>query len=248
MCNPFSLKGKTILVTGASSGIGRAIAIECSRSGATLVITGRDANRLNETMQQLEGNNHQSMVADFMKEEDLNNLINATPILDGLVHSAGILKILPFPFINRKEFTGIMETNVMVPAFISQQLVKSKKMNRDSSVVFISSISGVLIATAGNSMYSTSKGAVNGLVKGMAADLAPKKIRVNSIIAGMIETKIFEGSSITAEQFEEDKKHYPLKRYGKPEEVAWAAIYLLSDASAWVTGSSLLIDGGYTLL
>jgi NAD(P)-dependent dehydrogenase (short-subunit alcohol dehydrogenase family) len=183
-----------------------------------------------------------------MKEQDLNKLIHATPILDGLVHSAGILKILPFPFINREEFNGIMETNVLVPAFISQQLVKSKKMNKDSSVVFISSISGVMISTAGNSMYSTSKGAVNGLVKGMATDLASKKIRVNSIIAGMIETSIFKGSTITSEQFEEDMKRYPLKRYGKPEEVAWAVIYLLSDASAWVTGTNMLIDGGYTLL
>jgi NAD(P)-dependent dehydrogenase (short-subunit alcohol dehydrogenase family) len=99
-----------------------------------------------------------------------------------------------------------------------------------------------------NSIYSASKGAVNGIMKGMALDLASKNIRVNSVNPGMIDTPIFDAGVITEEQFEEDKKHYPLRRYGKPEEVAYAVIYLLSDASSWVTGSNLIIDGGYTLL
>lgn len=246
--NPFSLEGKTILVTGGSSGIGRAIAIECSKSGASMIITGRNPGRLSETLESLVGKDHKQIVADLQNDNEIKELVEFLPLIDGVVHSAGILKTLPFPFINRDALAPIMETNVMAPALISQLLVKSKKMKKESSIVFISSISGVLIATYGNSMYSISKGAVNGLVKGMALDLAPKTIRVNSIIAGMIETNIFAGDAITPEQFEEDKKRYPFKRYGKPEEVAYAVIYLLSDASKWVTGSNLLIDGGYTLL
>ena len=246
--NPFSLAGKTIFVTGASSGIGRSIAIECSKAGATLIISGRDEERLKETLHSLEGSVHRQIIADLQKQEDIPRLVEELPALDGVIHAAGIVKTLPFPFINREDFSAIIETNLMAPAMLSQLLVKSKKMNKDSSIVFISSISGTRCAIPGNSMYSASKGAINGLMKNMALDLAPKKIRVNSIAPGMIETGLMKDGRITTEQLEEDMKRYPLKRYGKPEEVAWAAIYLLSDASNWITGSSLLLDGGYTLM
>jgi NAD(P)-dependent dehydrogenase (short-subunit alcohol dehydrogenase family) len=126
--------------------------------------------------------------------------------------------------------------------------VKSKKIGKGSSIVFISSVSGVYCSAVASSIYSASKGAVNGLVKGIALDLASKGIRVNSVNPGMIDTDIFSGSAITQDQLDEDMKRYPLGRYGKPEEVAYAVIYLLSDASSWTTGSNLLIDGGYTLL
>jgi NAD(P)-dependent dehydrogenase (short-subunit alcohol dehydrogenase family) len=246
--NPFSLGGKSILVTGASSGIGRSIAIECSRSGATMIITGRNEERLKESLNSMEGSGHRQIVADLQKQEDIQRLAEELPALDGVVHAAGIVKTLPFPFVTREDFAAILETNLMAPAILSQLLVKLKKMNKGSSIVFMSSISGTICAIPGNSMYSASKGAVNGLMKNMALDLAPKNIRVNSIVPGMIETGLMKDGSVTTEQLEEDMKRYPLKRYGKPEEVAWAAIYLLSDAGKWITGSSLLMDGGYTLL
>jgi NAD(P)-dependent dehydrogenase (short-subunit alcohol dehydrogenase family) len=140
-----------------------------------------------------------------------------------------------------------MNMNFVVPTLISAQLVEHKKITRNSSIVFISSISGILCVWGGNSIYSASKGAINGMMKNMALDLSPKGIRVNSVNPGMVDTHIYDEGVISVEQLEEDKKRYPLKRYGKPEEVAYIVIYLLSDAAAWTTGSSIVIDGGYTL-
>ena len=121
-------------------------------------------------------------------------------------------------------------------------------MGKGSSIVFISSISGPYVSYIGGSMYSASKGAIDGVAKGMAIELASKSIRVNCVNPGMIETNILSSGEISEEQLKEDTKRYPLGRYGKPEEVAHAVIYLLSDASSWVTGTNLKIDGGYTLL
>jgi NAD(P)-dependent dehydrogenase (short-subunit alcohol dehydrogenase family) len=248
MYNLFSLENKTILVTGASSGIGRAIAIECSKMGATVIISARNEERLNETLSNMKAGKHSIIVADISNATDLARLINESPVLDGLVNCAGLTKTLPFAFINSETLSSVMDVNFTAPTLLSAQLVKKKKFSKNSSIVFISSISGVLCTVFANSIYSASKGAVNGIVKGMALDLAPKNIRVNSVNPGMIETHILDAGVITEEQLEEDKKCYPLKRYGRPEEVAYAVIYLLSDASSWVTGSNLVIDGGYTLL
>jgi NAD(P)-dependent dehydrogenase (short-subunit alcohol dehydrogenase family) len=246
--NPFSLSGKTILVTGASSGIGRAIAVECSKLSANLIITARNEERLGETLAQLEGTGHSVIAADLSKESERSCLVDSVPNLDGLAHCAGVIKTLPFQFVTAESLAAVMEVNFTAPALISAQLTKRKRMSKNSSIVFISSISGNVCVGGGNSLYSASKAAVNGLMKNMALDLAPRGIRVNSIIPGMVDTHIFDDGVISKEQLAEDVKRYPLKRYGRPEEIAWAAVYLLSDASAWITGSSLLIDGGYTLL
>jgi NAD(P)-dependent dehydrogenase (short-subunit alcohol dehydrogenase family) len=248
MYNPFSLTEKTILVTGASSGIGRSIAIECSKIGATVVVTARNEERLNETLSQMEGEGHSVIVADLSNEDNRKYLVDKCPAIDGLVNCAGITKTLPFPFITNDVLAEVMGINFTAPALLSIELIKRKKLAKDSSIVFISSISGVMCAAIGSSIYSASKSAVNGLIKGMALDLASKGIRVNSVNPGVIETHIFDEGVITTEQLEEDKRRYPLKRHGKPEEVAYAVIYFLSDASSWVTGSSLIIDGGFTLL
>jgi len=141
-----------------------------------------------------------------------------------------------------------MNVNFFAPIELTRLLVKSKKISKGGSIVFISSITGVYCSFVASSIYSASKGAINGLVKGVALDLAPKGIRVNSVNPGMIETDILSDSAITEDQLKEDMKRYPLGRYGKPEEVANAVIYLLSDAASWTTGSNLLIDGGYTLI
>lgn len=246
--NPFSLEGKTILVTGASSGIGRAIAIECSKMGAQVVISGRNEIRLNETFQKLEGFDHLKIIFDFNEIENIDELVEFFPLLDGIVHCAGLADPVPFQFINKDKLDLIFDVNFYAPVLLSQLILKNKKINKGSSIIFISSISGVYCSSFGGSIYSASKGAINGLVKGMALDLSTKMIRVNSINPGVIETNIFEKGKVTEEQLDEDKKRYPLKRFGKPEEVAYAAVYLLSDASKWVTGSNLVIDGGFTLL
>ena len=248
MYNPFSLEGKTILVTGASSGIGRAIAVECSKMGAALILTARNEERLKETLSQMEGKEHLIIVADLSIEDNRKQLVDKCTAIDGLVNCAGVTKSLPFSFVTDESLKGIMDINFTASALLSAELVKKKKISKNSSIVFVSSISGVLCAAVGGSMYSASKGAVNGLIKGMSLDLAAKGIRVNSVNPGVIETNIFDAGTITIEQLEEDKKRYPLKRHGKPEEVAYAVIYLLSNASSWVTGSNLVIDGGFTLL
>jgi NAD(P)-dependent dehydrogenase (short-subunit alcohol dehydrogenase family) len=248
MQNPFTLEGKTILVTGTSSGIGKATAIECSKMGAKVIITARNEKRLNETLSQMGERGHSLIVADLSDEADRNLLIEKSPILDGLVHCAGLTKTVLFPFLDSDTLTSVMEVNFTAPALMSARLVKKKKFARNSSIVFISSISGNVCVGGGNSAYSASKGAVNGLMKNMALDLASKGIRVNSVNPGMVDTHIFDTGIITAEQLGEDKKRYPLKRYGRPEEIAWIVIYLLSAASAWVTGSAFVVDGGYTLL
>jgi NAD(P)-dependent dehydrogenase (short-subunit alcohol dehydrogenase family) len=245
--NPFSLEGKTILVTGASSGIGKATAIECSKMGAQVVITGRNAERLNETFLQLEGEGHQQFVADLQNENNITQLVENLPVLDGLVNNAGITITLLTPFINKNALNEVLEVNTIAPILLTQQLVKKKKIGKGGSIVFTGSISGVYSAAIGNAMYSASKGAINGFMKNAALDLASKQIRVNTVNPGMIDTDIFREGVISKEQLDMDKLKYPLKRYGKPEEVAHAIIYLLSDASKWVTGSNLVIDGGYTL-
>ena len=248
MHNPFSLEGKRVLVTGASSGIGKAIAIESSRMKASVIITGRNEHRLKETYSLLEGSGHELITADLTVKADLNRLLKELPIIDGLVNCAGLTKVAPFPFATRDSFEDVMNVNFFAPTELTRLMVKSKKIGKGGSVVFISSVSGVYCSAVASSIYSSSKGAINGLVKGVALDLAPKGIRVNSVNPGMIDTDIFSGSAITEEQLKEDMKRYPLGRYGKPEEVANAVIYLLSDAASWTTGSNLLIDGGYTLL
>lgn len=250
MYNPFSLGNKTILVTGASSGIGRATAVECSRMGATVFITGRDEQRLMETLSLMESpDKHKMIVADLSSLEQLDRLVGLIEFkLDGVVQCAGFATPKPIQFLSSEDIDAIMDVNYKAPVLLSQKLLKKKKVNKNASIVFISSISGVYISSVGGSLYSGSKGAINGFVKGMAIELASKSIRVNCVNPGMINTSIFDAGAITDEQLAEDAKRYPLGRYGRPEEVGQAVVYLLSDASSWITGTNLLIDGGYTLL
>ena len=245
--NPFSLVGKTILVTGASSGIGRAIAITCSQMGANLFITGRNEARLSETFLFLEGNDHQQFCADLVSSDDIEKLVQALPKLDGIVNCAGIAKPLVLQLTEKEDVNEILEINALAPIHLTRLVLQQKKLNKSASLVYISSINGNTCSSVGSSIYAASKSALTGFMKGVALELAPRCIRVNCINPGMIETYIYEKSNIGKDELEKDRLKYPLKRYGKPEEVAYAAVYLLSDATKWMTGSSLLIDGGYTL-
>lgn len=244
--NPYSLIGKNILVTGASSGIGRATAVECSKLGATMIVTGRNEERLRETFQMLEGEGHLLIVADLTKEEDVDNLVTETPVLNGLVNNAGIGKTLPVQFYNMEDIQHIYGTNFISPVLLTKALLKKKKISKGASIVFTSSISPY-VHEFGHGIYGCTKAGIETYSKFAAKELATKSIRCNSVHPGMVETPLIHRGTITEEQLEEDKKHYPLKRYGKPEDVAWGIIYLLSDASSWMTGHSLVIDGGRTL-
>jgi len=244
MYNPFSLTGKTILVTGASSGIGRAVAIECSKMGAVVILTARNEERLKETLSQMEGELHTIVVADLNNENERINIVDSSPMLDGLVNCAGISGHSLFSFLKKNEIEQMFNINYFSPLYLTQSVIRNKKLKKNSSIVFITSTSGILSSYIGGALYSSTKGALNGMIKGMCIELAPKSIRVNSVMPSMIDTPIMESGTLSKEDFENDKEKYPLKRYGKPEEVAYAVIYLLSDASSWVTGSNLLIDGG----
>lgn len=246
--NPFSLAGKTILVTGASSGIGKAIALECASMGATLVITGRNTERLVETFSLMNGSGHHQLCADLTVEEDLQSLVSFLPPLDGMVSNAGILKSLVFKSVEKNDLNEIMHVNAFAPINLTRLLVQQKKLMKGASLVFISSINGNNCASIGSSLYAASKCALTGFMRGIALELAARLIRVNCINPGMIETGLTKEFLLGSLDYENDVAKYPLKRYGKPEEVAYATVYLLSDASQWVTGTSLVIDGGYTLL
>jgi NAD(P)-dependent dehydrogenase (short-subunit alcohol dehydrogenase family) len=245
--NPFSLKDKTILITGASSGIGKATAIECSRMGANVIITGRDETRLKETFTFLTEGKHQFIVGDLTNDDNFEFIIENVSELDGIVHSAGISGHELFNFIKPNSLRNMMKINFEIPALLTQKLIKQKKVNKNSSIVFLNSTSGIISSYIGGSLYSASKGALNGLIKALALEFAPKKIRFNAVMPAMIETQIMNTGTIVEEQIKIDKQKYPLKRYGKPEEVAFAIIYLLSDASSWTTGTNLLLDGGRTI-
>lgn len=246
--NPFTLIGKTVFITGASSGIGRATAIECSKLGAKVIISGRNEERLKETYSSLTGEGHMHFIADVNDIKNILDFFDTVPSLDGIVHCAGFSKTIPFQYVKEEDLISIMRVNFMSPTLITQTFIKNNKIRKGGSIVFISSISGVYCSSVGGGIYSATKGALNGFIKAIAIELANKAIRVNSVCPGMIETNIYNTGIITEEQLKEDVKKYPLKRFGQPKEVAHAVIYLLSDASGWVTGSNLLIDGGYTLL
>lgn len=245
--NPFSLKGKTILVTGASSGIGRATAIECSKLGAIVIITGRNSERLQQTYDSLYGLGHLQIIADLNNLEDLTSLANQVPILDGVVNNAGIAKTQPISFIKEEDLQKIFATNTFTPILLVKQLLRKKKINKNASLVFTSSVSAIK-SDLGNSVYGASKAALQSYVRYCARELAPKSIRANSIHPGMVTTPLITGGAHSDDDLQTDVQKYPLGRYGRPEEIAWSIIYLLSDASAWITGHSLIIDGGISTL
>jgi NAD(P)-dependent dehydrogenase (short-subunit alcohol dehydrogenase family) len=248
MNNPFSLEGKTILVTGASSGIGRATAIECSKLGAKLVITARNEQRLSETLHQLDGEGHMMFLADLSETAQIEELVNQLPKIDGVACNAGVAITQVVSFYKEEEIERVFKTNTFSMMMLTKFLLKKKKINKGGSIVYTASIGNVYSAGVANGIYGASKCAIDGFMRTAALELATKGIRCNSVNPGMVETAIIDTNArITAEQFEEDKKKYPLGRYGKPEDIAYAIIYLLSDASAWVTGSALKIDGGTTI-
>ena len=248
--NPFSLAGKTILVTGASSGIGRATAIECAKMGANLIITARNEERLNETFVHLDVKNgqvHKVVIADLREVEQLENLIFESGEIDGLVLSSGKGLTLPFQFSSRDKFDDIFETNFYAPVELMRLLYKKRQINKKGAVVIVSSIGGTENFNNGYCVYGASKAALNSIMKFCAKEFASKKIRVNSVCPGRVDTPLISNRFLSEEDVERDIEQYPMKRYGKPEEVAFAIIYLLSDASAWVTGTNLVIDGGRSL-
>ncbi|MBQ3730218.1 MAG: SDR family oxidoreductase [Muribaculaceae bacterium] len=246
--NPFSLKGKTILVTGASSGIGESVAIKCSLMGAGVVVTGRNEERLQAVYDQLDETAFRSqVVADLTVDEDLERLVSALPPLDGAVLCAGNSTTLPLQFGTREKFDDMFNVNFFAPVELLRLMYKKKVLQKGASVVLIASIGGTHSFMPGNGVYGASKASLNAVMKYAAREYASRRVRVNSICPGMVDTPLIHRGTITEEQLAEDAKRYPLGRYGRPEDIAHGAVYLLSDASSWLTGHDLVIDGGFSI-
>ena len=242
--NPFSLEDKTILVTGASSGIGRSIAVECSKMGAKIVLLGRNIERLEETLSKMSGRDHIIAQCDLTDYDAMSSVVKKLPYLDGVVHNAGMGDRTPCKMIKSEKMELVMKTNFEAPVMLQKALIREKKINHSASIVFISS-RAPFAPVNGNAIYSASKGAINAYAKVLGLEMSPQKVRVNCVCPAMILTELAKKDfEITNADYHEDEKRYPLKRYGNPEDVAYLVIYLLSDASSWMTGSSIDITGG----
>ena len=241
--NPFTLEGKTVLVTGASSGIGRGIAVTCAKMGATVILNGRNEQKLQETISQMEGEQHVIMAGDLTDMTSLTSMVATLPKLDGVVHCAGVGDRVLCKNVTEADVDRIMAVNYKAPVLLQTEIIRQKKLNKGSSIVFVASIANDS-PTVGNALYSASKGAIIGYAKCLQLELAPRQIRVNCISPAMVWTDLIIKGGVTEEELREDEQKYPLKRYGKPEDIANLAVYLLSDASEWMTGSNVKITGG----
>lgn len=245
--NPFSLDGKTILVTGASSGIGRAIAVECSKLGARVIVNGRNEERLKETVAQMEGA-PEIIVADLTDSDQLDNLLKNLPVLNGVVLCAGVTNVVPIKFITRKKVNPLFEINLFSQIELLRLLYKKNLIYRNGSVVAISSIGGNFSHAYGNAIYGSSKAALSSFMKYAAKEMAKIQIRVNSICPGMVNTPMTRcPRPFTDEDYENVTKNIALGRFGEPVEIAHCAAFLLSEASSWITGIDIRIDGGHHL-
>lgn len=248
--NPFSLTDKTVLVTGAGGGIGRATAIACSKMGATLVVTDINAETLVETLGMLDDKgdrSHQMMTADLTNEAALDKLVADMPVLDGVVCNAGISKVLPIQFLNVDDFNRIMAINAFAPMYMTQKLFKKKRINKGGSIVYTVSISGVSMVSMGGVMYAVSKNALDAFMRNAALEFAARNIRVNSVNPSRVKTGLIQNTAYSEDEVARDIQTYPLKRYAEPDEIANSIVFLLSDAASYITGHALIVDGGKTL-
>jgi NAD(P)-dependent dehydrogenase (short-subunit alcohol dehydrogenase family) len=248
MYNPMDMTGKRILVTGASSGIGRSCAIILSRLGAEIVLVARNEARLRETVSQMEGQQHLVMPYDLTDVENVESVFVKAcgdgRKLDGLVHAAGVSALVPLQMTTPKLVQDILTLNFTAFLMLARQFAR-KKFTSGGSIVGISSVA----AGAGQpslSAYSGSKGALEAAVRSLALELVPKSIRVNSVVPCYIKTPMQEDAAqvLPEEAFQRIVSRHPMG-LGSPEDVARAIAFLLSDAAKFITGSNLVVDGGY---
>jgi len=242
--NPFSLAGRRVLVTGASSGIGRQIAISSANMGATVIVTGRDVQRLEETRAQLIGVDHHVIAADLLQADDISRLAAEVGEIHGLVHSAGIAKLVPFHMISPKHFDEVIGVNLRAPLLLTRALLAKKAVQPGGSIVFVGAVASEVgpVATA---VYSASKAALLGAARSLALEVAKHKIRANVVAPGYVRTPLIDDLGRTGASIDELLDITPLG-LGEPEDVANAVVFLLSEASRWMTRALLIADGGLT--
>ncbi len=251
MTSPFDLTGRRILVTGASAGIGRQTAIELSRLGAEVVLVARNAARLAETYAQLEGAGHSCEAFDLNDTDSIPAKLRAiakeSGALHGVVHCAGIQRTRPLRALESSDMEEVMRVNVTAGLLLAKGFRQKGVCGAGGSIVFVSSVMGI-VGNAALSVYSASKGALISMTRSLALELAREGIRVNCVAPAFVHTEMFAEMQtlLTPEQIAEIEKAHPLG-VGEPEDVAYAVAYLLSPAAKWVTGSTLVADGGYTL-
>lgn len=241
--NPFSLVGKKILVTGASSGIGRSIAVAISQMGANVIISGRHLEKLNETLRKMDGDGHQVAVGDLTDSKAVSTIVENLPKLDGIVHCAGIGHSKLCRQITADDIDTVLNVNFKAPVLLQAAILQAKKINKSASIIFVASL-GYDYPNVGNAVYCASKGAIVSYANCLKLELAPRQIRVNCISPGMVWTDLIFHEGLNSEELKKDEESYLLKRYGQPEDIANLAIYLLSDASSWMTGTNIEISGG----
>ena len=243
--NPFSLHDKTILVTGGAGGIGSAVARTCVEFGAKVILTDIREDAL-QSLPKTQGGDHSlCFTADLTDAEQLAALVDFCPVLDGIVCNAGVMKLTLTQFITEEELTRIQKINLNAPILLTRSLLRKKKVAKGGSIVFTASAAGVYRVSAGNGIYATTKCGIDAFMRTVALEFGPKGIRCNSVNPGMVETALI--GSFTEEQKEKERQNYPLRRFAQPEDIANGIVYLLSDASSFVTGTALKIDGGMTL-
>jgi NAD(P)-dependent dehydrogenase (short-subunit alcohol dehydrogenase family) len=236
----FSLEGKTVLVTGASSGLGRQIALVCAQHGAKLIITGRDNARLQETQDRLSGQGHVMVLADLATTEGRDRVVQAGSNIDGVMHCAGKQKHCPIRQLTETVMTDMYAANFLAPVMLTQRLLQNNAIAPRGAIIFMLS-SAAHIGTRGIAPYAAMKSALLGVIRCLALEVAKRGIRVNGISPSAVVTPMWD-----AGQLEEQKARHPLG-LGDPHDVANAAMYMLSDASRWVTGTTLVMDGGAVL-
>ncbi|MGE0078224.1 MAG: SDR family NAD(P)-dependent oxidoreductase [Bacteroidales bacterium] len=250
--NPFSLEGKIIIITGASSGIGQQCAISCSQMGARVVLIARNALRLQETLNKMDNRGVHVVcpldLTDYNKvSEVISEIAKKIGPFHGLINCAGMSSINLLDFTNIDKLNQIFSTNVFSSFLLTKEVCKKGRFSKEGgAIIFISSIMGI-VGDSAKSLYSMTKGALISGVKSLACELAHKKIRVNCISPGAIITPINEDLSYITDHEERkllEQKH--LLGFGETTDIANACIFLLSDAARWVTGSNLIVDGGYT--
>lgn len=247
MTNPFSLESKTILVTGASSNIGRQIAVKCSEMGANVIATARNEERLKETLAKMFGKRHQLILSDLSDAEQISPLVEQLPELDGIVMCAAVFRTTPIRNNRRKYTEDIFRTNTFANFDLVQMLLKTRKIKDGGSILFISSVAAYR-PYAGNALYSATKGAINSFCQVLAIEQSSRKIRANCVSPGIIKSDmVAKDWAITKEELQKEEARFPLG-FGHTEDIAYAAVYMMSDASRWVTGTNMIVDGGQSII